>query len=182
MGGLCKFVAEIYTPDLIHRFARGPSPQVAEFVAGKQRWISVDGEAIVHSTDQVSPREVSILLGQVNSKRESNAVSLWPPLALLEKHCPHVRGYLSAGAYNFLDSLRCKIVNERKYEWKSNAEWKHILQGSAKGVFTPTSVPTQVNFDKMDEVLSRLFPVDWSEVSLGKLGLPEEFEPHSDQS
>ncbi|KAJ7347361.1 hypothetical protein DFH08DRAFT_960699 [Mycena albidolilacea] len=130
MGGICKFVAEVYAPDLIQCFARGPSPQVAEFVAGKQRWISVDGEAIAHSTDQVSLREVNILLGQVSSKRENDMVSLWPPLALLEKHCPHMRGYLSAGAYDFLESLRRKIVDEGKYEWKFNAEWKCILRGS----------------------------------------------------
>ncbi|KAJ7772522.1 hypothetical protein B0H14DRAFT_3590012 [Mycena olivaceomarginata] len=182
MGGICKFVAEIYTPDLVHRFARGPSPQVAEFVAGKQRWISVDGEAIAHSTDQVSPREVSILLGQVNSKRQDDLVSLWPPLALLERHCPHMRGYLSAGAYDFLESLKRKIVHEKKYEWKSNAEWKCILQNSAKGVFTPAVVPTSADFEEMDKVLARSFPVDWSEVSLGKLGLPEKFEPHSSRS
>jgi hypothetical protein len=179
MGGLCKFVAEVYAPDLADRFARGPSHQVAEFVAGKQRWISVDGEAAAHSTDQVSPREVSILLGQVSGKRESDAVSLWPPLALLEKHCPHVRGYLSIGAYDFLESLRRKIVDEKKYEWKSNAEWKRVLRGSAKGKFVPAVVPTQANFDEMDDVLARSFPVDWGEVSLGKLGLPERFEPCS---
>ncbi|KAJ7713975.1 hypothetical protein B0H14DRAFT_3523131 [Mycena olivaceomarginata] len=179
MGGICKFVAEVYAPDLVHRFARGPSPQVAEFVAGKQRWISVDGEPIAHSTDQVSPREVNILLGQISGKRESDSVSLWPPLALLEKHCPHMRGYLSVGAYDFLESLRRKIVVEKKYDWKSNAEWKRVLQSSAKGVFAPPVIPTQADFDEMDEVLSRSFPIDWTEVSLGKLGLPEEFESRS---
>ncbi|KAJ7742089.1 hypothetical protein B0H14DRAFT_3515167 [Mycena olivaceomarginata] len=161
MGGLCKFVAEVYAPDLVHRFARGPSPQVAEFVAGKQRWISVEGEAIAHSTDQVSPREVNILLGQ---------------------HCPHMRGYLSAGAYDFLESLRRKIVDEKKFEWKSNAEWKRLLRSSAKGVWAPAHVPSQSDFDEMNEVLARSFPLDWSEVSLGRLGLPEKFEPRSYRS
>ncbi|KAJ7812729.1 hypothetical protein B0H14DRAFT_3478623 [Mycena olivaceomarginata] len=182
MGGICKFVAEVYAPDLVHCFACGPSPQVAEFVAGKQRWISVEGEAIAHSTDQVSPREVNILLGQISGKQEADTVSLWPPLALLEKHCPHMRGYLSVGAYDFLESLRRKIVNERKYEWKTNTEWKRVLRNSAKGVFTLSVVPSPAHFDEMNEVLSRSFPVDWTEVSLGKLGLPEEFEPRSYRS
>jgi hypothetical protein len=89
---------------------------------------------------------------------------------------------LSAGAYDFLESLKRKIMNEKKYEWKSNAEWKQVLRNNAKGVFAPATVPTQAHFDEMDEVLGRSFPIDWSEVSLGKLGLPEKFEPHSYRS
>ncbi|KAJ7334762.1 hypothetical protein DFH08DRAFT_813810 [Mycena albidolilacea] len=76
-----------------------------------------------------------------------------------------MRDYLSARAYDFLESLRHKIMDEKKYKWKSNAEWKYLLRSSAKGVWALAHVPSQSDFDEMDDVLSCSFPLDWSEVS-----------------
>ncbi|KAK7022085.1 hypothetical protein R3P38DRAFT_3195479 [Favolaschia claudopus] len=98
MGGICKFIAETYAPDIVARFVKGPSAQVSEFAKGKTKRIDKGAHEGLYTTDQVSPVEVSMLLGHVKGKTAGSDKSLWPPPSILEKYCPHVRGYVSAGA------------------------------------------------------------------------------------
>ncbi|KAJ7861322.1 hypothetical protein B0H14DRAFT_3445442 [Mycena olivaceomarginata] len=137
-GGVCKFVAELFAPDLAYRFVRGPSEQVSD--------------------DQVSDVEVAILLGYVKGKNSDQERSLWPSQALLEQHSLHVRGYLSSGAWTVLEYLRKRIMEEKIYDWKSKAEWKSYLRGGAKGEYAPSVVPSKADFEEGMADPGRLLP------------------------
>jgi hypothetical protein len=178
-GGICKFVAELFAPDLVYRFVRGPSEQVSEFGKGKTTRLMIDGESTLCISDQVSDVEVAILLGHVKGKNADQERSLWPSQALLEQHSLHVRGYLSASAYTVLEYLSNRILVEKVYDWKTKAEWKAYLRGGSKGEHTPAVVPSKGDFEKGWHILDNSFPVDWQHAAVSKIVLPELFDNHS---
>ncbi|KAJ7800678.1 hypothetical protein B0H14DRAFT_3490379 [Mycena olivaceomarginata] len=181
-GGICKFVAELFAPDLVYRFVRGPSEQVSEFGKGKTTRLMINGESTLCISDQVSNLEVAILLGHVKGKKTEQERSLWPSQALLEQHCLHVCGYLSSSAYTVLEYLSHRILVEKIYDWKSKAEWKAYLRGGSKGLHAPASVPTKADFEKGWRILDSSFPVDWQHAAVSKLVLPEVFDNHATQN
>jgi hypothetical protein len=178
-GGVCKFVAELFAPDLVYRFVRGPSEQVSEFGKGKTPRLTIEGQSVLCINDQVTDVEVAILLGHVKGKNSDQERSLWPSQSLLEQHSLHVRGYLSSGAYVLLEYLSNRILTEKIYDWRTKAEWKSYLRSGAKGLYAPASVPSKADFDEGWRILDSSFPADWQHAPIGKITLPERFEPHS---
>jgi hypothetical protein len=177
-GGICKFVAELFAPDLAYRFVRGPSEQVSEFGKGKTPRLMIDGQSTLCIADQVTDLEVAILLGYVKGKNSDQERSLWPSQALLEQHSLHVRGYLSNGAYTLLEYLANRIRVEKIYDWKTKIEWKAYLRGGAKGEYAPSVVPSKADFDRGRKILDDSFPLDWQHQAVSQIVLPERFDPH----
>ncbi|KAK7037867.1 hypothetical protein R3P38DRAFT_3181919 [Favolaschia claudopus] len=177
-GGICKYVAELYAPDLVYRYVRGPSAQVSEFARGKTRRITKGSNPGLYTADQVSDTEVSMLLGHVKGAHAGADKTLWPPQALFEKYSPHMRGYLSAGAYNMLDNIRRRIVEEQCYEWRTRSEWVSYLRGGGRGKFTPAHVPDSSDFEHGSRMLAFSFPRDWECEKAAHVVLPEVFEPN----
>ncbi|KAK7033868.1 hypothetical protein R3P38DRAFT_3186105 [Favolaschia claudopus] len=181
MGGVCKFIAETYSPDIAKRFAKGPSAQVSEFAKGKTKRLDNLGRASgLYTTDQVSPAEVSMLLGHIKGKTVGTDKTLWPPQSILEKYSSHVRGYLSAGAYKMLCHLRDKILVERSFEWRTRADWVTYVRLGGRGKFTPAVIPSQGDFDHTARLLRYSFPRDWSCEKVSNVLVPEMFEPQLD--
>ncbi|KAJ7315703.1 hypothetical protein DFH08DRAFT_820274 [Mycena albidolilacea] len=171
-GGVCKFVAELFAPDLAYRFVRGPSEQVSEFGKGQTTRLIIDGQSTLCIADQVTDAEVAILLGQLKGNN-------WPSQALLEQHSLHVCGYLSNGAYSLLEYLSNRILVEKIYDWKTKVEWKAYLRSGAKRQHTPPVVPTKADFDEGWRILENSFPADWQHAPVTKIVLPEEFNPNA---
>ncbi|KAK6992123.1 hypothetical protein R3P38DRAFT_3226730 [Favolaschia claudopus] len=181
MGGVCKFIAETYAPDIVGRFVQGPSAQVSEFAKGKtKRLENLGRDNGIYTCDQVSPAEVSMLLGHIKGKTAGSDKTLWPPQAVLEKYSPHVRGYLSTGAYKMLCHLRDKIVIEKSYEWRTRPDWVTYVRLGAKGRFAPAVIPSQGDFDHTARLLRYSFPRDWSCEKVVNVLVPEMFEPKLD--
>ncbi|KAJ7824535.1 hypothetical protein B0H14DRAFT_3728435 [Mycena olivaceomarginata] len=178
-GGVCKFVAELFVPDLAYRFVCGPSEQVSEFGKGRTPRLTIDGRSTLCISDQVTDQEIAILLGHVKGKNSDQERSLWPLQALLEQYSLHFWGYLSTGAYSVLDYLKNRILVEKIYDWKTKVEWKAYLRGGAKGLHAPSVVPSKADFEEGWRILNDSFPVDWQHASAPKLVLPERFDPHA---
>ncbi|KAK7026607.1 hypothetical protein R3P38DRAFT_3191853 [Favolaschia claudopus] len=181
MGGVCKFVAETYAPDIVGRFVQGPSAQVSEFAKGKtKRLENLGRDSGIYTTDQVSPAEVSMLLGHIKGKTAGSDKTLWPPQSVLEKYSPHVRGYLSSGAYKMLCHLRDKIVIEKSFEWRTRPDWITYVRLGGKGRFAPAVIPSQGDFEHTARLLRYSFPRDWSCEKVANVLVPERFEPKLD--
>ncbi|KAJ7870841.1 hypothetical protein B0H13DRAFT_2350215 [Mycena leptocephala] len=151
-GGVCRFVAEVFDKNIVHRYAQGPSVQVSE-------------------------REVSILLGHVPGKHPSADTTLWPPPDVLESESAHFTGYLSQGAYTLLEDLRSKILEEHKYEWRTRAQWKTYLVKGSKGEHKPTSVPSKKDFANGKSLFERSFSENWDKEDIADLEFPMKFLP-----
>ncbi|KAK7007002.1 hypothetical protein R3P38DRAFT_3213069 [Favolaschia claudopus] len=178
-GGICKFVAELYAPNLAYRFFQGPSAQVSEFARGKTRRIEKGDHPGLYTSDQVSEAEVSMLLGYVKGASMGGDKTLWPPQALFEKYSTHMRGYISSGAYSMLDNLRRKIVVEQCYEWRTRQEWVAYLRGGCRGRFAPFHAPRAEDFERGSRMLGFSFPMDWECENVSRIVLPETFDPDS---
>jgi hypothetical protein len=154
MGGICKYVAELFAPDLAYRFVRGPSELVSELGKGRTACIDIDGRSTLCIMDQVSHTDISILLGHVKGKNPGEERSLWPTQALLDQHCAHAKGYISSGVYSQLEYLRKQIMVDKIYDWKTRTGWKVYLRSGSKGVRAPSIVPSESDFEEGKRILN----------------------------
>jgi hypothetical protein len=176
-GGVCRFVAEVFDKNIVHRYAQGPSVQVTQYNRGHSIVLPRGRDGSLYVTDQVSEREVSILLGHVPGKHPSADTTLWPPPDVLESESAHFTGYLSQGAYALLEDLRSKILEEHKYEWRTRAQWKTYLVKGSKGEHKPTSVPSKKDFAKGKSLFERSFSENWDKEDIADLEFPMKFLP-----
>jgi hypothetical protein len=179
MGGVCKYVAELFAPDLAYRFVRGPSELVSELGKGRTTRIDIGGRSTLCITDQVSNADVSILLGHVKGKNPGEERSLWPTQALLDQHSAHAKGYNSSGVYGQLEYLRKTIMVDKIYEWKTRTEWKVFLRSGSKGTRAPAFVPSEADFEEGRRILKRSYPEDWQHKAVAGIVLPEVFRPQT---
>ncbi|KAJ6465891.1 hypothetical protein C8R47DRAFT_1224206, partial [Mycena vitilis] len=94
LGGVLRYVAELYEENLVFRFAQGPSLQVTQFDKGEAYLYTRDGEEDFYTTDRVSHGEVGILLGTLPGAHPGQERTLWPTPEVFESESPHMRGYL----------------------------------------------------------------------------------------
>ncbi|KAJ7917858.1 hypothetical protein B0H13DRAFT_2321929 [Mycena leptocephala] len=177
LGGVCKFVAEVYDKRIVYRYARGPSLQVSEFDEGEARRIERPDRAAFYTADRVSNSEIYLLLGHIAGSSTNADHTLWPTPEVFECECPHMRGYLSEGAYQILSNLRRDIIERKRYKWRTYSQWKEYFCVSAKRDHEPKSVPGAKDFKVGEEMIKRAFPINWLNMDIGDISIPEEFEP-----
>ncbi|KAJ7829844.1 hypothetical protein B0H13DRAFT_1544397, partial [Mycena leptocephala] len=89
LGGILRFIAEVYDKDIVYRWVRGPSAQVTEFNRGHSIILPHGRDGTIYTTDQVSNRDIATLLGHVPGKHPSADTTLWPPPEVLESESGH---------------------------------------------------------------------------------------------
>ncbi|KAJ7811861.1 hypothetical protein B0H13DRAFT_1541333, partial [Mycena leptocephala] len=174
MGGVCRFVAEVYDEDIVYRYARGPSLQVSEFDEGEGRQIDrFDGSAF-YTTDRVSNSEIFLLLGHIAGANSGADRTLWPTPEVFECKSPHMRGYLSDGAYAILENLCRDIIEKKRYKWRTYSQWKEYFRVGSKRDHEPKSIPRKRDLEVGAEMIKRVFPINWLDMEIGDIVLPEE--------
>ncbi|KAJ7793329.1 hypothetical protein B0H13DRAFT_1675580 [Mycena leptocephala] len=179
LGGVCCFIAEVYDENIVYRYARGPSLQVSEFDEGEARRIErLEGD-VFYTSDRVSNSEIFLLLGHIAGSSSSADRTLWPTPEVFECESPHMRGYLSEGAYSILTNLRRDILDKKRYKWCTYSQWKEYFHVGSKRIHEPKAIPKKKDFEEGAELINRAFPINWLEMDIGDIVLPEEFEPHA---
>jgi hypothetical protein len=90
-----------------------------------------------------------------------------------------MRGYLSEGSYLILSNLRRDILERKRYKWRTYSQWKEYFRVGAKGDHEPKSIPKVKDFEAGMELIQRAFPINWLDMDIGEIVLPEVFEPHA---
>jgi hypothetical protein len=177
LGGVCRFVAEVYDRNIVYRYAQGPSLQVSEFDAGESRRIDRRGTSLFYTTDRVSKSEIYLLLGHIAGANSGADRTLWPTPEVFECESPHMRGYLSEGSYRILSNLCRDIIELKRYKWRTYSQWKEYFRVGAKGDHEPKSVPDAKDFEAGAKLIGQVFPINWLDMDLRDIVLPEEFKP-----
>ncbi|KAJ7848764.1 hypothetical protein B0H13DRAFT_1645410, partial [Mycena leptocephala] len=179
LGGVCQFVAEVYDESIVYRYARGPSLQVFEFDVGESRKINCTEGGVFYTTDRVSNSEICLLLGHIAGPDLGADRTLWPTPEVFECESPHMRGYLSEGSHLILSNLRRDIIERKRYKWRTYAQWREYFHVGAKGDHQPKSIPKAKDFEEGAEMIRRAFPVNWLDLDIGDIILPEKFVPRA---
>ncbi|KAJ7202895.1 hypothetical protein GGX14DRAFT_570570 [Mycena pura] len=176
-GGILRYLAEKYRPELIQIFMAGPSLQLTEFQRGEQMILTIGGIEDYYTADEVSDGQIKTLLGHVRTGHANTELYLWPPPELLEQFCDHMKGYLSNGMHQYLELLWKSIHVNKNYEWRTISKWKAYLRRGNKSNFAPKVIPNSEDFAKGKRILSRSFPIKWDCIALKDMILPEVFDP-----
>ncbi|KAJ7806735.1 hypothetical protein B0H13DRAFT_1929446 [Mycena leptocephala] len=179
LGGVCRFVAEVYDENIVYQYAKGPSLQVTEFDEGEGRKISRPEGSVFYTTDRVSNSEIFLLLGHIAGSDSGGDRTLWPTPEVFECESPHMRGYLSEGSYLILANLRCDIITRKRYKWRTYSQWREYFRVGAKGDHQPKVVPKMKDFEEGADLIKRAFPINWLNLEISEILLPEEYEPHA---
>ncbi|KAJ7835771.1 hypothetical protein B0H13DRAFT_1913431 [Mycena leptocephala] len=169
LGGVCRFVAEVYNGNIIYCYVQGPSLQ--------SRRIDRHGTSSFYTTDRISNSEIYLLLGHIAGASSSADCMLWPTPEVFECESLHMRGYLSEGSYRILSNLRCDIIELKRYKWCTYSQWKEYFCVGAKGDHEPKSVPGVEDFEAGAKLIGQVFPINWLDMDLKDIVLPEEFKP-----
>ncbi|KAJ7835421.1 hypothetical protein B0H13DRAFT_1913574 [Mycena leptocephala] len=168
LGGILRYIAEVYDKDIVHRWVRGPSVQVTEYNRGHSIVLPHGRDGTLYTSDQVSNRDIAMLLGHIPGKHPSVDTTLWPPPEVLESE---------SGAFALFENLRNGIIVEQKYEWRTRAGWKAYLKRGSKGTHAPSHVPHTRDFAAGQKIFDRSFPEDWAYADVATIELPEKFLP-----
>jgi hypothetical protein len=179
LGGVCRFVSEVYDESIVYRFARGPSLQVTEFDGGEARRIDRFGSSAFYTADRVSNSEIHLLLGHIAGSDTGNDRTLWPTPEVFECESPHMRGYLSEDSHLILANLRRDIIEKKRYKWRTYSQWKEYFRVGSKKEHQPKTIPETKDFEVGAEMIRRAFPINWLDMDIGSIVLPEEFDPHA---
>ncbi|KAJ7442309.1 hypothetical protein FB451DRAFT_1057647 [Mycena latifolia] len=175
LGGVLRYVAELYNPGIIKRYLRGPSLQLSYHNKGASLLVTRAGYNEFYVTDEVSHSEITLLLGHIPHERPGAESTLWPPPEIMESDSPHMRGYISSGAYDILENLKDDYVRKKKYRWRTAAEWKEYFRVGGKGDHAPAVIPSDSDFDLGTKLFARSYPKDWSGMEVSEIVIPEKF-------
>ncbi|KAJ7482591.1 hypothetical protein FB451DRAFT_1029787 [Mycena latifolia] len=176
MGGVLRYVAELYNADIIQRFLRGPSLQLSYHNKGASLLVTRNAYSEFYVTDEVSHGEVMLLLGHIPHARPGADSTLWPPPEIMESDSPHMTGYISSGVFDILENLKNDLVQKKKYKWRTAAEWKEYFRVGGKGDHAPAVIPTDSDFDLGAKLFARSYPKDWSNMEVSEIEIPEKFD------
>jgi hypothetical protein len=179
LGGVCRFVAEVYDENIVYRYAQGPSLQVSEFDEGEARQIERLKGSVFYTSDRVSHSEIYLLLGHIAGSSSSADRTLWPTPEVFECESPHMRGYLSESAHAILVNLRHNIIDKKRYKWRTYSQWKEYFRVGSKRIHEPKLIPKKRDFEEGAEMIKKAFPINWLDMDIGDIVLPELFEPHA---
>ncbi|KAJ7441227.1 hypothetical protein FB451DRAFT_1414704 [Mycena latifolia] len=178
LGGVLSFVAQLYDPDLVFRYLRGPSMQVSEHDTGDKILLAEDGVEFFLTTDRVSPSEISLLLGHVATGDPKTETSLWPHPSIFENESLHASGAWTPGYYQILINLRDEI-NSGNFKWHTRKMWGKYFRAGNMGTHAPApgTVVTRQVFKDGEALMWHSFPISWNKKRLGQIRIPEEFDP-----
>ncbi|KAJ7831172.1 hypothetical protein B0H13DRAFT_1915563 [Mycena leptocephala] len=165
LGGVCRFVSEVYDESIVYRFARGPSLQVTEFDGGEARRIDRFGSSAFYTTDRVWNSKIHLLLGHIAGSDAGNDRTLWPT--------PEVFDHL------ILANLHHDIIERKRYKWRTYSQWKEYFRVGSKKEHQPKTIPEAKDFEVGAEMIRCAFPINWLDMDIGSIVLPEEFDPHA---
>ncbi|KAJ6457203.1 hypothetical protein C8R47DRAFT_995798, partial [Mycena vitilis] len=171
LGGVLRYVAELYEENLVYRFAQGPSLQVTQFDKGEAYLYTRDGEEDFYTTDGVSHSEVGILLGTLPGAHPGQERTLWPSPEVFENESPHMRGYLLEGAYAILENLRKDIFVRKAYRWRTRSQWKEYFRVGCKRVHEPDIIPSDGDFGRGEDIFKCSFPINWLNMEIADMKL-----------
>ncbi|KAF8142180.1 hypothetical protein K438DRAFT_1785039 [Mycena galopus ATCC 62051] len=178
-GGVIRFVAEVYCPDLVDHFARGPSLQVLEFNRGESRLFTLKGDETFWTADHISQSQEGVLLGLIPGDLPATDCTLWPTPELFEQESSHMRGYLSQGAYRIVMKLHNDITGPNpKLVWCTRSEWTTYFQGGQTGknrILDAEIVPSSKDFEEGRKLFEVSYPSNWSPILVKDMALPEKF-------
>ncbi|KAK6974476.1 hypothetical protein R3P38DRAFT_3239324 [Favolaschia claudopus] len=183
MGGVLRYVYGLYCSEGVNHFAAGLSLQVSHFDKGDTKTFDDDPNEF-YTTDTVSHSEIGLLIGRIPGKDPETDLSLWPPPEILEHSTWVMRGYLSAKAFQLLESVKKEIFGSPpNIRWRTRGHWnkffKKVTYNSAqaedknfKGV-----VPKPKDFEELQILFDFAFPSDWRNQEISEIVLPEVFTP-----
>ncbi|KAF8133105.1 hypothetical protein K438DRAFT_1787708 [Mycena galopus ATCC 62051] len=179
-GGVIRFVAEVYCPDLVDRYARGPSLQVSEFDRGESRLFAMDGEESFWTADKITQSQEGVLLGLIPGDLPASDRTLWPTPDVFERESAHMRGYLSHGAYRILMKLRDDIMSTNpKLVWRTRSGWTTYFRGGRTGKnrdLDAKLVPSDKDFEEGRDLFENSYPVGWSPILVKDMEFPENLQ------
>ncbi|KAK6996415.1 hypothetical protein R3P38DRAFT_3222024 [Favolaschia claudopus] len=183
MGGVLRYIAELYNREIVQTFANGPSLQVTHFDKGETKLFDNDLSEF-YTADSVSPSEISLLIGRIPGNDQESETTLWPPPEIFESSTWVVRGYLSARAFKLLESVRKEIFGAvPSLCWRNRGAWNQFFRAPrfnstrAKDRDFDGIVPSASNFEEGQRLFEKSYPVDWRDMNISDIVLPEVYEP-----
>ncbi|KAK6992468.1 hypothetical protein R3P38DRAFT_3226089 [Favolaschia claudopus] len=181
MGGVLRYVYELFCSEAIPRYAAGPSLQVTHFDRGDTKLFDADNSEF-YTMDCVSPSEIGILIGRIPGKYPETDLSLWPPPEIFEHSTWVMRGYLSAKAFQLLESVKKEIFGSPpNMRWRTRGHWNKFFRkvtynaARAEDKDFKGVVPRQKDFDELRALFELTFPADWRDQEVTDIVLPEVF-------
>ncbi|KAF8206125.1 hypothetical protein K438DRAFT_1931422 [Mycena galopus ATCC 62051] len=161
-GGVMRYVAELFDPEILQRFIRGPSLQVLQFNKGESRLFKGPHGEEFWTRDHITWSEHNILLGYIAGENPDE-------------------GYLSAGAMKILNGLKEEyFADPLNLHWYTVSQWTGHFQGGCMGKnkgSEPIFVPEKDHWVEGKELFAHTYPKDWEIIDLVDIHIPEEFEP-----
>ncbi|KAJ7746690.1 hypothetical protein B0H16DRAFT_1253119, partial [Mycena metata] len=179
MGGVPRFVAERYNPDLVDRFARGPSYQTTQFAKGQMALFFRGSVESFYTRESVSHSEMGMLLGLIAGSNPDSLRTIWPTPAVMKAECAHWNGYLSSGLVRILENI-AKDIDNGIYRWRTYSHWREYFRTGNKGLHAAGPKTSELDLKVGQDLYDRSFPAIWEVVNIRDLTVPEPFEPLSD--
>ncbi|KAK7000443.1 hypothetical protein R3P38DRAFT_2561458 [Favolaschia claudopus] len=180
MGGVYRFVASLYYPELVQGFAEGPSLQVTHFDKGETRLFDA-GTSEFYTLDSVSQSEIGMLLGHIPGTDQDSDRTLWPPAEVFEDATWVMNGYLSAQAYGVLESVKKGLfrTSNPKIVWRTRGNWHTFFRNGEVNAARlredaiRAQVPQPSDWEAGNRLFNEYFPVDWRDQDISEIVLPE---------
>ncbi|KAJ7145939.1 hypothetical protein C8R44DRAFT_723802 [Mycena epipterygia] len=143
-GGIANRVSLWVNPDLVYKLAEGPSMRVTEYFRGFVLRARVDSEIgiadeVSLTRDQVSDKEMRVLLGYINNGGPEVNTSLFPPQWLLERESPgHFHGIMTKATQTFFNILVKEVTGEG-VTWRTRSGWVKYLRRAGRLHYAPIS-------------------------------------------
>ncbi|KAK7015061.1 hypothetical protein R3P38DRAFT_3205092 [Favolaschia claudopus] len=185
LGGVYRYVAELYRPDLVRRFVKGPSQQVSYFDRGESHLYVRDEGECFYTRDHVTISECNILLGFVSvSGGQDGDRTLWPPPEAFERFTYAMRGYLSRKAFDALEEIRRAIqAPVPRLVWRTRANWRDYFRQGWIGINRREEelakgerIPETKDFEAAREIFKDTFPEAWGDTDVADIVVPERLD------
>ncbi|KAJ7163687.1 hypothetical protein C8R46DRAFT_902291 [Mycena filopes] len=180
-GGITSVIARVVDTNLVHRYVQGPSPQVTELGKGEvflQQHPPDGGPPRFLTTDQASEAMILILHGLIPGATNDADRTLFPLQHTFEMESDHVHGMIGVGALKIVDNL-LKDFTRGVYTWRTEGQWRSYLRQNNRGDHAPAYIPSESDFKTVGALMRRAFPINWQQLPLGEIRIPEDFDPRA---
>ncbi|KAF8143803.1 hypothetical protein K438DRAFT_1783376 [Mycena galopus ATCC 62051] len=177
-GGVMRFMAEIFDPDIVRCYALGPSLQVSQFNRGESRLFRGQSGEEFWTTKLITASEKNILLGHIVGDNQDSDRT-FPEV--FEAGSSHMRGYLSTGALKILNGLKYEYFQDPpNLHWYTPSQWHRHFRNGRTGRFKDTEplfIPDKAHWAEGKELFDGTYPKNWEAIDLCDIQIPEVYEP-----